>query len=158
MRGSQKFPEFFDIDSLVHHEFVPSGQSVPSYFYLQVLQRLCDAVTTKRHDKCQGQWFPNHNNDRATHRLLCSNSSRRKTFLTSPNHHSLWITLQVTGCSFLKMGFKGTCFRTMEGIKLNATAKLWKIPKETLYQCFQQWPDQWHKCVCVCARACVCTQ
>jgi len=39
---------------------------------------------------------------RATHRLLCSNSSPRKTFLSSPNHHTLWISLRVTfGCSLL---------------------------------------------------------
>jgi len=37
---------------------------------------------------------------RTTHRLLCSNSSPRKAFLSSPNHRTLWISLRVTfGCS-----------------------------------------------------------
>ena len=37
---------------------------------------------------------------RATHRLLCSNSSPRKAFLSSPNRRTLWISLRVTfGCS-----------------------------------------------------------
>jgi hypothetical protein len=39
---------------------------------------------------------------RAPHRLLCSNYSSRKTFLSSPNHHTLRISLRVTfGCLLL---------------------------------------------------------
>ncbi|KAG2455326.1 MOS1T transposase, partial [Polypterus senegalus] len=53
---------FFDIDGLVHHEFVPSGQSVTGVFYVQVLQRLRDAVRRKRPDKWKGQWFMHHDN------------------------------------------------------------------------------------------------
>ena len=45
----------------------------------------------------------------ATHRLLCSNSSPRKAFLSSPNHRTLWISLRVTfGCSlFWKYASRG---------------------------------------------------
>jgi hypothetical protein len=58
MRGAvKKFPEFFAIDGLVQHEFVPPGQSVA----VQVLQR-------KRRDKWQAGAVVLH---RATHRLLC---------------------------------------------------------------------------------------
>jgi len=38
---------FFDIDGVVHHEFVPPGHNVSGYFYVQVLQRLRDAVRRK---------------------------------------------------------------------------------------------------------------
>jgi hypothetical protein len=41
----------------------------------------------------------------------------------------------------LKMGLKGTRFATIEDIKLNVMAELWKIPKEAFRQCFQQWQD-----------------
>ena len=43
------------------------------------------------------------------HRLLCSNSSPRKAFLSSPNHRTLWISLRVTfGCSlFWKCSSRG---------------------------------------------------
>jgi len=37
---------FFDIDGLVHHEFVPTGQTVNKEFYKAVLQRLRDAART----------------------------------------------------------------------------------------------------------------
>ena len=35
---------FFNIDGLVHHEFVPTGQTVNKEFYKTVLPHLCDAV------------------------------------------------------------------------------------------------------------------
>jgi histone-lysine N-methyltransferase SETMAR len=53
----KKFPEFFEIDGLVHSESPPPGQIVTGHFYVQVLQRLSYAVLRKRHDKWQGQWF-----------------------------------------------------------------------------------------------------
>jgi hypothetical protein len=37
------------------------------------------------------------------------------------------------------MGLKGTHFATMEDIKSNVMAELWKIPKEAFHWCFQQW-------------------
>jgi hypothetical protein len=45
------------------------------------------------------------------------------------------------------MGLKGTRFATMEDIKSNATAELCNIPNEAFRWCFQQWEDQWSKCV-----------
>jgi len=53
---------FFDIDSVVHHEFIPPGQTVNGHFYVQVLQRLRDAVRRKWPDKWQGEWFLHHVN------------------------------------------------------------------------------------------------
>jgi hypothetical protein len=41
-------------------------------------------------------------------------------------------------------GQQGTCFATMEDVKLNVISKLQEILKEA----FQQWQDQWSKCVC----------
>jgi hypothetical protein len=45
------------------------------------------------------------------------------------------------------MGLKRTCFAVTEDIKPNVMAELQKIPKEAFRQCFQQWQDQWRKCV-----------
>jgi hypothetical protein len=84
----------------------------------------------------------------ATHRLLCSNYFPRWTFLSSPNHHSLQISLRVTfGCSLLwKWVCKGTHVATEEDIKSNALAEILKIPKEAFCQSFQQWQNWWRKC------------
>jgi hypothetical protein len=51
------------------------------------------------------------------------------------------------------MGLKGTRFATMENIKSNAMAELWKIPKEAFCWCFQQWQiDGARVCECVCVQ------
>jgi hypothetical protein len=78
---------------------------------------------------------------RATHRLF-SNSSLRKTFLSSLIHHNpdlapsdFWLFLT------LKLGLNGTVFTTMEHIKSSGMAELWKIPKEAFCRCLQQWQD-----------------
>jgi hypothetical protein len=42
---------FFDIDGLVHHEYVPRGQTVNKEFHKTVLQRLRDAVRRRHPEK-----------------------------------------------------------------------------------------------------------
>jgi hypothetical protein len=134
---------FFHIDGLVHHEFVPLGQSVTSHFYVQVLQRLHNALQRKRHDKWQGQWFLHHDNTLSHTSLVVLQFLEGKNIpvITQPpnsldlaqNDYWLFPTL--------KMGLKGTCFATMEDINLNVTAIPRKIPKEGFHQYFQQWQD-----------------
>jgi len=49
---------FFDTDGLVHHEFVPTGQTVNKEFYKTVLQGLHNAVRRHRPEKwCSGNWI-----------------------------------------------------------------------------------------------------
>jgi hypothetical protein len=98
---------------------------------------------------------PSH---RATHRLLCSNSSPRKAFLSSVNHRNLRISLRVTfGCSLLlKWASRGRVSQPWK--TSNATTELRKIPKEAFGGCFQQWQDRWSKCVCVCVCVCACAR
>jgi histone-lysine N-methyltransferase SETMAR len=61
-RAVKKLSQFFDIDGLVHREFVPRGQTVASHFCVQVLQRFRDAVRRKQLNKGQGQRFLHHDN------------------------------------------------------------------------------------------------
>jgi len=64
---------FFDIDGLVHHEFVPTGQTVNKEFYKTVLQRLRDAVHRHRPEKwSSGNWILHHDNAPA-HRAVTTN-------------------------------------------------------------------------------------
>jgi len=141
---------FFDIDGVVHHEYVPPGQIVNGHLYVQVLQRLRDAVRRKQHDKWQGEWFLHHDNALSHTSLVVQQFLAEKSIPVitqppysldlAPSHFWLFPTL--------KMGLKGTRFATMESMKSNATVELRRIPKEAFHQCFQQWQDQWSKCVC----------
>ncbi|GBL91735.1 hypothetical protein AVEN_71374-1 [Araneus ventricosus] len=53
---------FFGNEGVVHHEFVPDGQSVNGPFYMQVLKRLREAIRRKRPAKWQGGWSLHHDN------------------------------------------------------------------------------------------------
>jgi len=64
---------FFDIDGLVHHEFVPTGQTVNKEFYKTVLQCLHDAVRRHRLEKWRSSnWILHHDNTPA-HRAVTTN-------------------------------------------------------------------------------------
>jgi hypothetical protein len=64
---------FFDIDGLVHHEFVLTGQTVNKEFYKTVLQRLRDAVCRHCPEKWRsGNWILHHDNTPA-HRAVTTN-------------------------------------------------------------------------------------
>ena len=54
---------FFDTDRLVHHEFVPTGQTVNKEFNKTSLQRFRDAVHRHRPEKWRsGNWILHHDN------------------------------------------------------------------------------------------------
>jgi len=52
---------FFDMEGIVHYEYVPQGQTVNQQFYLQVLKCLTLAVSHKRPQKrVAGAWALHH--------------------------------------------------------------------------------------------------
>ena len=53
---------FFDMQGIVHKEFVPSGQTVNGKFYCEVLKRLREGIRRKRPDKWKNNWFLHHDN------------------------------------------------------------------------------------------------
>jgi hypothetical protein len=131
IRGAvKKFPKFFDIDDLVHRESrldrVLLVISTCKFCRGCAMQFGGSGVTIGR----QGQWFLYHDNTRATHRLRCSSSSLRKTFLSSANHRTLWTSSRMTfGCSYSENRPQKAPFTTIEDIKSNATAHQRNIAK-----------------------------
>jgi hypothetical protein len=80
----------------------------------------------------QGQWFCIAIKHRATHRLLCSNSSPEKNIpvITQPPHSPDLAPSVFWLFPILKVCLKGTRFTNKEDIKSNATAELRNITKE----------------------------
>jgi hypothetical protein len=69
---------FFDIQGIVHKEFVPPGQTVNGKFYCEVLKRLGEGIRRKRPDKWKkNNWFLRHDNTPAHTPLVV------RQFLTS---------------------------------------------------------------------------
>ena len=54
---------FFDYRGVVHHKFVPEGQTVNKEYYLAVLRRLREALRHKRPDlRADNSWIFYHDN------------------------------------------------------------------------------------------------
>jgi hypothetical protein len=122
---------FFDIDGVVHHKFTSPGQTVNGRFYVQVLQRLCDAVQWKWCDKWLREGFLHHDNAPSHTSLVVQQFLPRKSIpviTQSPYSPDLALS-DFWLFPTLKMGLKRTRFATMEDIKSNATAELCKIQK-----------------------------
>ena len=141
---------FFDIDGLVHHEFVPTGQTVNEELYKTVLQRLRDAVRRHRPEKWRsGNWILHHDNGPA-HRAVTTNE-----FLAKHNIPSLPqppYPPDYAPCDFflfpqLKKTMKGRRFDYVEDIKANATRQLRAITKSEYQMCFLQRQERWNKCI-----------
>jgi hypothetical protein len=62
---------FFDVNGIVHKEFVPPGQTVNQCFYLDILKRHRDSVRCKRPELWRsGDWLLHHDNAPG-HTALC---------------------------------------------------------------------------------------
>ena len=89
---------FFDIDGLVHHEYVSRGQTVNKEFYKTFLQSLCDAVRRHRPEKWQsGNWILHHENVPA-HRAVTTNEFLAKHNILSFQHPPYFADLAL--CDF----------------------------------------------------------
>jgi hypothetical protein len=134
LRGAvKKFPESSDLDSLVHHEFVPSGLVISTCKFSRG-----SCATSCR----QGQWFLQHDDKPSYTRLSC----HHPTTVLSESRSELLLAV-----SYSENGPKRTRFATMGDIKSNAEPQ--EILKEAFHRLFQKWQDPCSKCVCVCARA-----
>ena len=91
-----------------------------------------DAVWRKRRDKWQGEWFLHHDNASSHTSLVVQQFLAEKSIpvITQPPYSPDLFPSDFWLFPTLKMGLKETPFATMEDIKSNATAELWRIPKE----------------------------
>jgi hypothetical protein len=104
---------FFDIQSIVHKEFVPLGQTVNGTFYSEVLKRLGEGIRRKRPDKWEkNTWFFRHDMTLVVRKFLTSKNIR-----VIPPPHSP----DLAPCDFIlfpkmKLRPKGRLFDTTEEI------------------------------------------
>ena len=141
---------FFDISGIIHHEFVPHGKTVNSVYYLEVLQRLNDAVKVKRPEKQTGGWILHHDNAPVHTAKIVTNYIRNNniTILPQPPYSpdlapsDFWIFFRI------KKVLKGKRFQEITEIQKNTVQILHEIKEEEFKQCFEnQWVKRWKKCI-----------
>ena len=141
---------FFDHQEMVHHEFLPQGQTVNQHFYKEVLTRLVNKLRQNRRATWAGKTWILHYHNAPAHTALCV-----KQFLVSKEittlHHPHY-SPDLAPCDFflfpkLKGILKGKRFQGVEDIKTSITRHLKTITKEEFSQCFKVWSKRMEKCI-----------
>ena len=118
---------FFDQKGLVHHEFVPEGNTVNQFFYQQVLNRLHDRVRRTRWALwSEKSWLLHHDNSPA-HNVVSVRQLLVKKVIAALDHPPYFLDL--APCDFWlfprqKIVIKGIRFSSSEEIRASVTKEL----------------------------------
>jgi len=140
---------FFDIDRLVHHEYVPRSQTVNKEFYKHSCNTSATLCTGHRPEKwCSGNWILHHDNAPA-HRAVTTKEFLVKHNILSLPH--LPYSPDLAPCDFLflqqKKTMKGRRFDDIEEVQANMMRQMRDITKSDFQRCFRQWQECWNKCI-----------
>ena len=141
---------FFDRHGVIHHEFVPQGQTVNQHFYQQVLNRLHDRVRRCRRQLWStSSWFLHHDNAPA-HTALSVRELLSKKQVPALDHPPY--SPDLAPCDFwlfpkLKSVLKGTHFQSVEEIQAAVTRELRSIDENDFVQCFRGWQTRMQRCI-----------
>ncbi|UYV77188.1 hypothetical protein LAZ67_15000036 [Cordylochernes scorpioides] len=141
---------FSDNKGIVHHEYLPAGQTVIKEMYLGILRHLREAIRKKRPEKwTNGGWILHHDNARPhTAHLMTSFLAKNGTQILlqppylpdiAPNDFFLFPKLKAV--------LKGRHFDTRDDIIEKSPLALKSIPKEAYKNCFDNWEKRWRWCV-----------
>lgn len=143
---------FIDYNGVVHHEFLPEGQTVNKEYYLGVMRRLREAIRRKRPELwAENSWILHHDNAPSHNAIIIRNfltKNATNTIQQPPNSPDL------APCDFflfnrVKKPLRGTRFSSREEVMEKSQEALMGIPKTEYKKCFEDWIKRWHKCVAV---------
>ncbi|UYV61631.1 hypothetical protein LAZ67_1005658, partial [Cordylochernes scorpioides] len=137
---------FLDNKGIVHHEYLPAGQTVFKEMYLSILRRLREAIRKKRPEKwTNGDWILHHDNARPhTAHLVTSFLAKNGTeILPQPPYSPDIAPNDFFLFPKLKAVLKGRHFDTREDIIEKSLLALKSIPKEAYKNCFDNWEKRW---------------
>jgi len=141
---------FFDIRGIVHHEFVPQGQTVNAQFYCSVLRRLRENIRRKRPELWRaGNWLL-HDDNAPSHRALATREFLAHNNVTTFPHPPY--SPDLAPCDFflfpkMKLQLKGRRFDGLEDIQRESQNVLGKLREQDFQHAFQQWQRRWDRCV-----------
>jgi len=141
---------FFDFNRVVHHEFLPRGQTVNKEYYLEVQRRLREATRRKRPDLWRNNsWQLHHDNAPAHTSLLVREFLAKNNTVMMPQPP---YSPDLAPCDFfffpkIKRTLKGRRFASIDEIKSASLKELKTISKTEFQSCIEEWKKRWHKCV-----------
>ncbi|XP_029155158.1 uncharacterized protein LOC114928239 [Nylanderia fulva] len=114
---------------VVHHEFVPEGQTVNAAFYVQVLDRLRKRVARVR-PAIKNTWRLQHDNAPSHTALVVSEflTKHGVTTLPHPPYSPDWAPPDFFLFPKIKRSLKGTRYGTLDAVKEAVTTCLREVP------------------------------
>jgi transposase len=134
---------FFYIEGVVHHEFLPEGQTVNRWYYLDVLKRLRESIRRKGPQLWRNiSWILQHGNAPAHVSLLIRDFLAKQETMVLPQPPYSPDLTQADFFLFQKLK------STLKGQrKENSLEDLRAIPKNTFQDCFWKWKKRWEWCI-----------
>jgi len=141
---------FNDSKGIIHHEFVPEGQTVTGSSYLSVLERLWKRICCVRPKySAPGSWFLLHDNAPVHWAVAVQEFLAQKQVCVL--HHSPY-SPDLSPCDYflfpkLKLPLKGCLFEDVQDIQAAVTSSLRAIPQEDVQRSFQSLLDCANRCI-----------
>jgi transposase len=141
---------FFYSEGVVNYEFLPQGRTVNREYYLEVMQRLREAVRKKRPDAWrENRWMLQHDNAPSHSSFLVRDflAKHATTVLPQPPYSPDLAPDDFFLFPKLKSTLKGRRFESIEAITTNSLAYLRSIPKPAFQECFRTLKKRWQRCI-----------
>ncbi|UYV76922.1 MIB1 [Cordylochernes scorpioides] len=133
---------FFDINGLVHHEFIPFGRTINQEIYLGIMRRLREAGRLKRPERWQNNdWILHVDNARShtAHVVLQFLAKHSTIHIPHPPYSPDLAPNDFFLYSILKMKLKGRKFDNVDMIQAESKATLRNLSKSDFISCFDNW-------------------
>ncbi|KQS44477.1 uncharacterized protein Dere_GG26354 [Drosophila erecta] len=139
---------FFDVQGIVHFEFVPQGQTVNGAFYQEVLKRLKRRVVRVRPD-IKDVFMLHHDNAPSHTAFVVTNFLTQKKISVVPQPPD---SPDLAPCDFflfplLKRELKGKHWESVENIQARVTRFLKGISVEEFQGAFKAWHTRLRNCI-----------
>ena len=141
---------FYDSRGIIHHKFVPEGQTVTGIFYLSVLRRLWKRIRRVRPEySAPGSWFLLHDNAPVHRAVAVQEYLARKQVCML--HHPPY-SPDLSPCDYflfpkVKIPLKGRLFEDVQDIQTAVTSGIRAITQEDVQRSFQSSLDRATRCI-----------
>ena len=130
--------------------FYTQGRTVNKEYYLEVMQRLHEAVRKKRPDAwLEDRWMLQHDNASSNSSFLVRDflAKHATSVLPQPPYFPDLVPADFFLFPKLKSTLKDPRFESIEAIKTNSLAHLRSIPKTAFQECFRTLKKRWQRCI-----------
>lgn len=141
---------FFDWKGVVYYEFLPRGETINRFRYLQTLRNLREAVRRKRPELWRsGEWVLHHDNAPVHSALLIRDYCTKNgmTVIPQPPYSPDLAPADFFLFPKLKRPMKGKRFESVDEIQEKSLEQLNSISQDEFSGSFTQWKHRWEKCI-----------